>query len=282
MAVNIIYRNKWDTGCQVKVKSLEWYNENKDEDGNVRYETMMHDFCFTEKMSKLCGLEFSIEDYENYSHYNLYLHGYTMLEDRNKYEFCDKFLEEEPAGPDLWKDKEWQICRKGETECGVFKKYRDCESFEIGDYVQIRSKRWYLANCDDNGFIDWEQFSKKSPNNVSRYDVYGDFDRKKSQFCGKVMKVLKRGNVGYILEGGLGEVYPEFALERFEVSGALLRRQKEEDERRERERIAWENKWNREPSRAERERNQKSWEEMQIYLEAEEVRKHNEWMDKHF
>lgn len=48
--------SKYKLGDKVRVKSLYWYNSNKNEDGEIT----MNDLIFTKEMSKYCGEEFEI------------------------------------------------------------------------------------------------------------------------------------------------------------------------------------------------------------------------------
>ena len=52
-------KTKYKVGDKVRVKSLEWYNSNKDENGNVLSHS---DEClfFPEEMSTYCGKEFEV------------------------------------------------------------------------------------------------------------------------------------------------------------------------------------------------------------------------------
>ena len=49
---------KYSVGDRVKIKSLDWYNENKDEDGNIELPTHI----FISEMSQFCGKVVTIED----------------------------------------------------------------------------------------------------------------------------------------------------------------------------------------------------------------------------
>ena len=48
---------KYKVGDKVRIKSLAWYNENKDEDGNIRYKSdnAAYPIFFTKYMSRFCG-----------------------------------------------------------------------------------------------------------------------------------------------------------------------------------------------------------------------------------
>lgn len=49
---------RFKVGDRVRIKSLDWYNENKDEDGIVELSTHI----FTPGMSQFCGKIVTIED----------------------------------------------------------------------------------------------------------------------------------------------------------------------------------------------------------------------------
>ena len=48
---------KYKEGNRVRIKTLDWYKENKDEDGNIRYQVIdsAHPIFFTKYMSRFCG-----------------------------------------------------------------------------------------------------------------------------------------------------------------------------------------------------------------------------------
>ena len=73
---------KYNVGDKVRIKSLDWYNENKDEDGDVP----CGDFYFVKGMKKFCSEVFTIsEDVDD---------GYLMLEDSYGYVWTDEMIEE--------------------------------------------------------------------------------------------------------------------------------------------------------------------------------------------
>lgn len=54
---------KFKEGDVVRIKSLDWYNKNKDEDGNIS--VTGYDCSFTKVLSELCGKCFVIDKVEN-------------------------------------------------------------------------------------------------------------------------------------------------------------------------------------------------------------------------
>lgn len=77
---------KYKVGDKVRVKSLEWYNKNKDANGTVNVS-----FGFIKDMMRYCGKEFTVTDVLDYSD------GYLLS--NNFYIFSDEMLEE--VIPDL-------------------------------------------------------------------------------------------------------------------------------------------------------------------------------------
>ena len=73
---------KYNVGDRVLVKSLDWYNKNKDEDGNI---DINHDFTFYADRSRYCGKVFTIvEVFDN---------CYAVKEDNNEYYWSDEMIE---------------------------------------------------------------------------------------------------------------------------------------------------------------------------------------------
>ena len=72
---------KYKAGDRVKIKSIDWYNENKDKDGDV----LCGEFAFLEGMKKFCSETLTIlEDVDD---------GYLMLEDDLGYVWTDEMFE---------------------------------------------------------------------------------------------------------------------------------------------------------------------------------------------
>lgn len=73
---------KYKIGDKVRVKSLDWYNENKDEHGTVNVP-----FSFIKEMAQYCGKEFIITQVLSNGGYllknALYTFSDEMLEDAN-------------------------------------------------------------------------------------------------------------------------------------------------------------------------------------------------------
>ena len=73
---------KYKNGDTIRVKSLEWYNENKDSNGDV------HDkIIFTSYMSKYCGKEMTIEEVNEEEQF------YHLYEDNEAYKWTDEMFE---------------------------------------------------------------------------------------------------------------------------------------------------------------------------------------------
>lgn len=72
----------YKVGDKVRIKSKEWYDENKDEDGNVNIP-----FLFNSEMSYYCGEITTITKIEKYSYYRIYLDG-------EKWNWSDEMFDE--------------------------------------------------------------------------------------------------------------------------------------------------------------------------------------------
>ena len=73
---------KYKVGDRVRIKSLNWYNENKDEYGNF---DINDDFTFYANRSKYCGKVFTIT--------GVFDKCYTVKEDNNEYYWIDEMIE---------------------------------------------------------------------------------------------------------------------------------------------------------------------------------------------
>ena len=71
---------------KVRIKSLDWYNENKDEDGNIPLvENTNSKYNFTKRMRGLCGKVMTISSANSYY--------YDMVEDNGEYFWADEMIE---------------------------------------------------------------------------------------------------------------------------------------------------------------------------------------------
>ena len=72
---------KYKVGDKVKIKSLDWYNDNRDYDGYVEC-----GFCyFTEKMTKYCGKILTIGE--------IYRHDSYILQEDEDFEWTDDMFD---------------------------------------------------------------------------------------------------------------------------------------------------------------------------------------------
>jgi hypothetical protein len=74
---------KYKEGDKVKVKSIEWYNTNRDKYGEIAG----GDFYFTSRMSEFCGKIVTIDEIwvDNF---------YTIQEDDQTFEWTDNMFED--------------------------------------------------------------------------------------------------------------------------------------------------------------------------------------------
>ena len=78
---------KYKVGDRVKVKSIEWYNENKDTNNSVNLFNNNGRYNFTEPMSKYCGKIVTICGVDNVDEY------YYIIEDKGVYFWDDKMFD---------------------------------------------------------------------------------------------------------------------------------------------------------------------------------------------
>lgn len=79
---------KYKVGDRVKIKSLDWYTENKDEDGDVYFKS---GFDFIEEMKKYCGNTMTIE--KIFGGYDICPDIYKMKDDDNTYCWTEEMIE---------------------------------------------------------------------------------------------------------------------------------------------------------------------------------------------
>ena len=77
---------RFKVGDRVRIKSLDWYNENKNEVGNVPLiGATDSSYDFTELMREFCGKVMTISC--------VYIYSYNMVEDNGKYFWTDEMIE---------------------------------------------------------------------------------------------------------------------------------------------------------------------------------------------
>ena len=77
---------KYKVGDKVRIKSLDWYNANKDEDGDIPLiETTYSSYNFIKVMRGLCGKVMTISSDNSYY--------YDMVEDNGEYFWTDEMIE---------------------------------------------------------------------------------------------------------------------------------------------------------------------------------------------
>ena len=105
---------KYEVCDKVLIKSIDWYNDNKDEYGNI---DISHDFTFYADRSKYCGRVFTIDA--------VFDNCYTVKEDNHEYYWSDEMIE-------------------GLAEEEVFIKANDIynEEYSKGEYCHEQSFKW--------------------------------------------------------------------------------------------------------------------------------------------
>ena len=76
---------KFKVGDKVKIKSLDWYNANKDEEGNIIFEKNGYYVYFSKYDVEYCGKVMTISDISN--------NCYIFKESQMSYLYCDEMIE---------------------------------------------------------------------------------------------------------------------------------------------------------------------------------------------
>ena len=76
---------KFKVGDKVKIKSLDWYNANKDEEGNIIFEKNGYYVYFSKYDVEYCGKVMTISDISN--------NCYIFKESQLSYLYCDEMIE---------------------------------------------------------------------------------------------------------------------------------------------------------------------------------------------
>ena len=84
---------RYKVGDKVRIKSLDWYNENKDKNGNIVFSSKVPHFAlcvnvrtvFTKDMVKYCGKVVTIE--------NVWTANYSIVEGTHRDYFTDEMIE---------------------------------------------------------------------------------------------------------------------------------------------------------------------------------------------
>ena len=117
---------KYKVGDKVRIKSLDWYNENKDEDGDV---PCVCDILFLERMKKYCGKILTISKVYNCTGRYDGKHIYEM-EGAKNIDWTEDMIE-------------YKVEDAGEFDPQKVK-YRNT------DTVEFKSKRWGDVNKSDD------------------------------------------------------------------------------------------------------------------------------------
>lgn len=100
---------KYNDGDKVLIKNIDWYNANKDENGDVVIDNdnpyAIDDFVFTKWDAVMCGKIMTI-DYRNSE-------GYWMIEDEGDRLWCDEMIEKLVEQNPIFKIGDKVVCFNG-------------------------------------------------------------------------------------------------------------------------------------------------------------------------
>ena len=129
---------KYTIGDKVRVKSLDWYNANKNEFGYIKF---LGD-SFVDEMSKLCGKLVTINSVTK--------HGYHISEDEYKYTWTDDMFEEYMNNEVKIEVPEGYVIDEENStfECIKFKK-EEIKISKLGSCVLVEHPKYVFTILDD-------------------------------------------------------------------------------------------------------------------------------------
>ena len=130
----------YNVGDKVRVKSLDWYNENKDEYGTIIFSTESGDYSFIKEDTRFCGRVVTIT-YARNGHY-------FIAEDDREYFWIDEMLEglveEETKNNNDSKEKETLLGWVKESDNLRLVPHKDYEIKQDGDNFYLVKKKKVL------------------------------------------------------------------------------------------------------------------------------------------
>ena len=130
---------KYNIGDKVRINSLDWYNENKDEFGNI---DINEDFTFYADRSKYCGKVFTISE--------VFDNSYLVKEDNHEYYWSDEMIE------GLVKDKNNNLIenvvdtvRESNDRYRIVLDPRFDIEVDEGEYYAVRRKKEYPKTYEE-------------------------------------------------------------------------------------------------------------------------------------
>lgn len=121
---------KYKAGDKVKIKSLEWYNQNKDAFGFI----FCNDICFDEKMTEFCGKTVTITAQRNEKYY-------FIMEDN-----CLSFWSEDMI-EGLVDEPQEKMVSLEKVEEWLYKNFY--ESYNLNDYGKYDLDEPYITSSFD-------------------------------------------------------------------------------------------------------------------------------------
>ena len=140
---------KYKVGDRVRIKSLDWYNENKDKEGNVPLNMNTNSkYNFIKIMLGLCGKVMTI------SRVNIY--SYDMVEDNGEYFWTDEMIE--GLSEEIERENEDKIFSEGYDQ-GYEDGQHDMNEWVLPEGFQFKDENGNLINAQkivlekkDNGY----------------------------------------------------------------------------------------------------------------------------------
>lgn len=189
---------KYKVGDIVKVKSIDWYNKNKNFNGVVMYDNII----FTTSMSEFCGKICTIQYCTHDGNYKL---------ENIPYYFSDDMFEEDIKKVSIEIPEGYEIDRENSTfENIIFKKKRTINTFS--DLIEI--KGFHIDKSSKESIKVWES----TPNNII---VFIDEKHAKSAMAMASISQLMPYYGGAITDEEWQEITSKYTIER--VNSSIVR-----------------------------------------------------------
>lgn len=165
---------KYKVGDKVRIKSLDWYNQNKDEDDNVPLIDSTNSYYnFIEMMRGLCGKVMTISSVN--SNY------YDMVEDAGKYFWTDEMIEglAERNGKIYPYNIGDRVILKGKNRCATITDLKYDSFGNLSYYIKIDNDKDISIDCPTELLLPYDNKKTETHRGYSTTDVETTNESKK-------------------------------------------------------------------------------------------------------
>ena len=138
---------KYKVGDKVRIKGFGWYNENKDEDGNI---DINDDFTFYADRSKYCGKVFTISEVFDIC--------YSVKEDNNEYYWTDEMIDclVERNGKTYPYKIGDRVILKGNNRCATITDLKYNSFGNLSYYIKIDNDKDISTDCPTDLLLPYD------------------------------------------------------------------------------------------------------------------------------